>query len=142
MLLIGRERGKGPTGRISGESLDKSGKSRKKRTKKDRKGRTSPDWETPPRLKPPRLAALENQAIRANLRIDSRESGHLSMMVIPDPILLSVFNSNLQVVPSWFSFPLENIFWKMSSGMAKMSKRGQPPYINIHRTHHCLATFS
>ena len=48
----------------------KSGKSRKnrespkkdkkgqKRTKKDKKGRTSPDRETP-RLKPPRLAALE-----------------------------------------------------------------------------------
>ena len=58
---MGRE--KGQIGKILGPSPDKSGKSRKnrespKRTKKDKKGRTSPDRETP-RLKPPRLAALE-----------------------------------------------------------------------------------
>ena len=53
MLLIGREREKGRT-------ASKSGKSRKNREspKKDKKGRTSPDRETP-RLNPPCLAALE-----------------------------------------------------------------------------------
>ena len=45
----------------SGKIQEKSGKSQKgqKRTKKDKKGRTSQDWETPPRSKPPRLAALD-----------------------------------------------------------------------------------
>ena len=44
-----------------GKIPEKSGKSQKgqKRTKKDRKGRTSPDQETPPFEPPPRLAALE-----------------------------------------------------------------------------------
>ena len=47
--MIGRERGKGPMGKIPGPSPDKSGKSRKNREspKKDKKGRTSTDRETP-----------------------------------------------------------------------------------------------
>ena len=61
MLLIGRERGKGQIGKIPGPSPSKSGKTQKnprKRTKKDKKGRTSPDRENPP-FEAPRLAALE-----------------------------------------------------------------------------------
>ena len=57
MLLIGRERGKGQIGKIPGPSPSKSGKSQKnrERTKKDKKGRTSPDRETPPFETPPLL---------------------------------------------------------------------------------------
>ena len=61
-LLIGCKRGKGPIGRIPGPSPDKSGKSRKNREspkKGQKKGRTSPDRETPPFETPPRLAALD-----------------------------------------------------------------------------------
>ena len=49
-IVIGRERGKGQIGKIPGPSPSKSGKSRKNREspKKDKKGRTSPDQETPP----------------------------------------------------------------------------------------------
>ena len=55
MATIGRERGKGQIGKIPGPSPSKSGKSQKHREspRKDKKGRTSPDRETPPGLKPP-----------------------------------------------------------------------------------------
>ena len=46
MLLIGRERGKGQIGKITGPSPSKSGKSWKNR-ESPKKGRTSPDRETP-----------------------------------------------------------------------------------------------
>ena len=51
--LIGRERGKGQIGQIPGPFPSKSGKSQSKSGKsqkgpKDKKGRTSPDRETPP----------------------------------------------------------------------------------------------
>ena len=57
MLLRGRERGKGPIGKIPGESPDKSGKTRENRERPNLKrtnfeGRTSPDRENP-RLEPP-----------------------------------------------------------------------------------------
>ena len=53
-----------------GKIPEKSGKSQKvpKRTKKDKKGRTSPDRETPPRLKHPGLTALE---YRSGLKLQS-----------------------------------------------------------------------
>ena len=76
MLLIGRERGKGQIGKIPGESPSKSGKSRKNRKspKKDKKGQKRKDKSrsgNPPRLKPPRLAALET-----NSNIFPRKSHH------------------------------------------------------------------
>ena len=70
MLIIGRERGKGPIGKIPGESPDKSGKSPGK-SQKDKKGQKRKDKSrsgNPPRLKHPRLAALEGQEIAARNR--------------------------------------------------------------------------
>ena len=63
VLLIGWERGKGQIGKIPGPSPRKSGKSQKnrespKRTKMDKKGQKVQIGK-PPRLKPPRLSALE-----------------------------------------------------------------------------------
>ena len=61
MLIIGRERGKGPIGKIPGESRNKSGKipgkvpKGQKRTKKEGQVQIG----KPPRLKHPRLAALD-----------------------------------------------------------------------------------
>ena len=67
LILIGWERGKGQIGKIPGPSPRKSGKSRKNREspKKDKKGqkRTKKEGQVqigkPPRLKHPRLAALD-----------------------------------------------------------------------------------
>ena len=64
VLLIGRERGKGPIGKIPGESPDKSGKCPGK-SQNDKKGqkRTKKEGQVqigkPPRLKHPHLAALD-----------------------------------------------------------------------------------
>ena len=77
MLLIGRERGKEQIGKIPGESPDKSGKSRespqkdKKRTKKEGQVQIG----KPPRLKHPRLAALEIQKNPRVRKIRVRNSG-------------------------------------------------------------------
>ena len=72
LFLIGAlnrpRRGKGQIGKIPGPSPSKLGKSQKnrERPKKDKKGRTSPDRETPP-FKTPRLADLDNFLIQKAL---------------------------------------------------------------------------
>ena len=129
MLLIGRERGKGQIGKIPGPSPSKSGKSQKigkvpKRTKKDKKGRTSPDWETP-RLKPPRLAALE-PLVHMNFRGNSygpmapppffRGNSH-------GPMALKVclkFPLRLVLVRGW-------LFPALSAGSRQTYRNLQPP---------------
>ena len=61
MLLIGQERGKGQIGKIPGPSPSKSGKSRKKSGKSQKRTKKEGQVQIgkPPRLKPPRLAALD-----------------------------------------------------------------------------------
>ena len=78
MLLIGRERGKGQIGKIPGPSPSKSGKSQKNREspKKDKKGQKGTKKEgqvqigKPPRLKHPRLAALEGGGVFIDTEYD------------------------------------------------------------------------
>ena len=81
LFLVGavsrpRKTSKAQIGKIPKESPKKSGKSGKigkgqTRTKKDKKGRTSPDRETPPFENPPRLAALDSYVLDVRVRCQS-----------------------------------------------------------------------
>ena len=133
MLLIGRERGKGPIGKIPGPSPRKSGNPREspKRTKKDKKGRTSPDRK-PPRLKHPRLAALDFFLFFFAIAIcDSSHESHIT----------SDLGQSLSLVSSLLGISLLFLLQGIPCFFDRLASLSQDLFIlgeSEERTNHCL----